>query len=157
MLTAPAIAEPNRRRRTLLILGGLVVVLAAILAYNDWSARRLNATPITRTPFDFVVNWRCLSCGQAWEEAAAVGPRACRKCSRPEAYASIDYACGRHGTFHVAFQYDDSGAPLKIRIGSSDWIPPGDEDGNWNTRCPKCSAYMIPVSAPRPVDSGKAP
>lgn len=129
--------------------GVFVVVAAAAIWFAYTGSRPPPNTAASRTAFDFIVTWRCLACGHAREDAAAVGPQTCEKCGKTESYASIRYACPTHGTFPVAFQYDARGRPAQIRVGA-DWVPYHDEEGNLNTRCPKCRAFMHPAETMRP-------
>lgn len=129
---------------------GVMLIVAAALWYSFRDTQHTATTAASRTAFDFVVTWRCLACGAAHDDRAAVGPHRCGKCGEEEAYASIRYACPTHGPVAVAFQYNERGRPVQIRVGSGAWIAYFDGDGNLNTRCPKCRLIMNPVEAPRP-------
>ena len=113
--------------------------------------KRLFVKAVTRTVFDFDVTWRCLACGHTEEGKAAVGPKNCPACSKPELWVSIDFSCPEHGVFPVAFQYAQSGKVTQIRVADGDWKPQLDETARKsNLRCPRCNKPMIPPGAPQP-------
>lgn len=148
----PEPANEGDRRRVLrrVSVGVLVAVAAAAVWYAVAGSGPGATTARGRTAFDFVVTWRCLACGHSEDAAAAIGPHACGKCGKRESYASIRYACPTHGAVAVAFQYDERGKPSQVRVGSGGWIAHHDDEGNLNTRCPQCRAYMMPAEPMRP-------
>lgn len=153
------VAEPATDRPRIprsIRVGALVIVAAAAIWFAYSGSRPPPSTAASRTAFDFIVTWRCLACGHSRDAAAAVGPQPCEKCSKIESYVSIRYACPTHGTVPVAFQYDERGRPAQIRV-AADWVPYHDEEGNLNTRCPKCGAFMHPAETMRPRPSTANP
>jgi len=129
----------------------VVVLLLAASAYLTWSAGNKPVKPWKRTAFDFLVTWRCLECGYEEQGPAGVGPRTCPRCGKDQLYVCIRHVCPRHGVFPVAFQYDQEGNPVKLKVADGPWVPYADQDYNVNARCPRCGAFMMPSEAPRPA------
>jgi len=128
----------------------LVCALAGVVGYNLYSAAQNRVVPKTRTPFDFVVTWRCLSCGHTLEDRAAVGPRTCPECGKDEMYVSIQFSCRQHGTFPVAFNYEDDGDPSRVKVDDGDWVPYlNTETLELGTVCPVCKQSMNAAESPR--------
>jgi predicted RNA-binding Zn-ribbon protein involved in translation (DUF1610 family) len=142
-----------RRRKSALLVVICVAVLA-VVGYNYWSGRARQVTPLTRTLLDFQVTWRCLECGHELEDRGAVGTRTCPQCGAAQMYVSIRHGCPQHGVFPVAFEYDEAGDPVRIKVADADWVPYLDEDYNINARCPKCGASMMPAEQVRPAAGG---
>jgi predicted RNA-binding Zn-ribbon protein involved in translation (DUF1610 family) len=136
-------------RRKVVLLAVLLVALVGWWGYYFWSTRKSNVKPIARKTSDFLVDWRCLACDHVISDRAGPGPTVCPNCGEPQMYASLQWAC--HGVHNVAFQYDQNGDPIQIKIGDGEWQPAFSEDGGWNIRCPKCGEPMSPATALRPA------
>ena len=146
----PAAARsPQARHRLMLTVAVLMLLAAGATAW--WSLRPEPVKVYRRTAFDFEVTWRCLECGFEQDARAGVGPRQCPRCGHETFYVCIRHACPRHGTFPVAFQYDQAGNPVQLKVADGPWVPYGDEEGNVNARCPRCGEFMMPAEAPRPL------
>jgi hypothetical protein len=148
MTTDDARREPRQTKRIVL----LVVLLAAIggwWGYRWWSTREWHVKPVTHKPSDFLATWRCLSCGFEQEGNVGVGPKPCPQCQKNEMYVHFRQACLQHGTFLVAYQYDQQLNPSETKIGDAPWKPIVTEQGEWNLVCPVCAGPMIPAESPR--------
>ncbi|HPD31150.1 MAG TPA: hypothetical protein PLL20_14245 [Phycisphaerae bacterium] len=133
-----------------IVVAVVLLLLAVSLGYQWWSARQSAIVPPARATRDFVVTWRCLSCGHAVQGRAGPGPKKCPACGRDNMYASLRWGCPVHGAKNVAFQYDEEGQPTQIKVEQADWVPAYGEQG-WNIRCPTCGAAMNPVEVPNPA------
>ncbi len=108
--------------------------------------RRVTIRAVTRSAFDFVVNWRCLACGHTERKRAAPGPQPCSACGQAAAWVSINFACREHGDVPVLFQYTEDGKVHRVRIGAGDWVPQIDPAGQRsNLRCPHCGGPLNPA------------
>lgn len=142
-------SEKGNRTLVGVAAAGAICVAVGVLV---WSIRSQNRPiePLTRSTFDFVVTWRCLECGHTLTDNAGPGPRKCPQCKKDQLYASIQWACGAHGVQSVAFQYDDTGDPTQVKVGSGPWVPYTDAEGAYNIKCPTCGRPMVPAEGPRP-------
>jgi hypothetical protein len=146
MKPEPIAEEQRRNRFTVALLAILLLAGGGLLVRQLWFNPD-NVTPVTRKPFDFVVDWRCLACSHSTRENAAVGPNTCPKCGKDEFYVSIPWSCPTHGQQPVAFQYDDDGQPTQVRIADGPWIQAIDPKTGWNIFCPACKQRMFPAGA----------
>ena len=140
------------RQTTKLVL--LLVALAAIAGwwtYRYYTTRDRNIKPLTRRPSDYIATWRCLSCGHTLEDAVGIGPKTCPQCGQDQMYTHIRFACGEHGVFLIAFQYDQDLNPIEIKIGEAPWIPIVNEADEPNLVCPTCGGPMVPAEQLRTV------
>ncbi len=135
-------------------MGAALVLVVAALVYQLWSMTRPPIVPTARTTRDFVVDWRCLSCGHVIQDRAGPGPKKCPGCGKDGMYASLRWGCRAHGVQQVAFQYDEEGQPMRVKVGQADWVPAYGEQG-WNIRCPNCGGAMDPAETPRPAESSR--
>lgn len=155
---ADAASEGRARKvATFLLLGLLVLLLAAAVTWNVLRGRAERVAPVTRSTSDFIVTWRCLGCDATTEDVAAAGPRRCPKCGKDQYYASIAFMCSRHGTVRVAFNYDPNGEPSQVRVDGRDWVPYLDDKGHSGLHCPQCDELMLPAEAPRQRDTAESP
>ena len=145
-----------RQRKTLILVGILVVLAAVAIIVNVRSALHGHITPVVSKTSDFLVTWRCLACGHdAGVERAGPGPKRCPKCDKDELYASFQFACAKHGNVAVAFNYETNGQPKLIKVADKAWLPPIDEAGKRsNLVCPSCGGAMICVDTVRRADEG---
>lgn len=136
--------QGKRQVRSLIILIVVLAALAVAIAYNIQSAREESIEPQSAKVFDFPVTWRCLECGHTLSDKGAAGVRKCPNCGAEAMYISSDWQCRRHGTFPVAFQYNEKGRPVRMKLDANDWQPAFDQDGIWQLRCPECGGGMQP-------------
>jgi hypothetical protein len=142
-------SEGKRSQR---LLGAVAVVLVVVAGGITWWNVGEQYRPIravTRSAGDFIVDWRCLGCGQTVTGAAGPGPKPCPKCQKGEMYACLHWSCPTHGVQPVAFQYDKKGDPIQIKLGGGAWVSYLDADGGYNIRCPTCNVRMMPAEASR--------
>jgi hypothetical protein len=132
-------AEGDRKPLKVVILVIVVIALGISIGYQVLRSNPEDIVPVSRTPFDFDVNWRCLDCGYKEVDKAAVGPKPCPKCGKESLYASTTWFCARHGAVQVAIQYNDEGDPIEVKVGKGPWKP--SESG---VRCPRCNGSMQP-------------
>ncbi len=147
-------AKPSGAWKTVLAVV-VLIALGVSIGYQFMSEDQSTIVPVTRTPFDFTVTWRCLKCGHTLEDNAAVGPRVCPKCSANEMYVSIRFACPQHGAYNVAFQYDEQAHPTQIKIENADWVPVDNAEGLSNRVCPRCGQSLMPAEASRGARSAR--
>ncbi len=108
--------------------------------------RRVTIRAVTRSAFDFDVNWRCLACGHTERKRAAVGPRPCSACGKVEAWVCINFTCKEHGDVPVLFQYTEDGKIREVRVGDGGWVPQIDTAAQRsNLRCPRCDGPLNPA------------
>jgi len=155
--TDEAAEYQHRRRRQLVVLGVLLIALGVSIGYQVWQARRLAVKPYVRKPSSFLVRWRCLECGHTIQDRAGRGPRDCPKCGRPSLYVSIYWSCPPHGTWDVAFQYDEKENPIEIKIGDAAWVPLVNQDGQQALVCPICGVDLMPAENPPEAPRAGAP
>ncbi len=127
----------------------LLIALGVSIGYQYTAEDKSAIVPVTRTPFDFTVTWRCLNCGNTLEDNADVGPRVCPKCNADNMYVSFRFACPQHGVYNVAFQYDDKAQPTQIKIEKADWVPVDNAEGLSNRVCPRCGQSLMPAESAR--------
>jgi hypothetical protein len=131
------------------VLAGVLAVLGISIICNivsgDPSVVRDEST---RVPFDFWSRWRCLDCGNEFQDYAAVGPHECPKCQKNTAYVSVKHQ-GRDGTIYdIAFNYDKQGNPKSIKFPDGDWIPYIDKSVDppkLGLMDPKAQYVLLPV------------
>ncbi len=139
----------NRGRIITLVV--LCVAVIGVLAYNYWFAGGRDVEPYKRQLFDFSVTWRCLDCGHELIDRGAVDPRECPKCGQPNMYVCFRHSCPRHGVFPVAFEYDQTGEPVRVKVAEGEWVPYLDEEYNINALCPKCGQSLMIAETAHPV------
>lgn len=139
------IADDPRRRKQFILLLSVLVLLAGAVAYNIIESRKHVVKARPNSPFNLVVTWRCLACGETLSDNAAVGPRECPACQQMQMYVCIPHVCGRHGRFPVAFQYTAEGEPVEVKVADGPWVPRLTEEGI-NIYCPECNRRLIPTS-----------
>lgn len=136
--------QDKRQVRNLIILIVVLAALGVAIGYNIKSAREESIEPRSAKVFDFVVTWRCLECGHTLSDKGATGVRKCSSCGEEAMYISSDWRCRKHGISSVAFQYNEKGRPVRLKIGAHDWEPAFDQDGIWQLRCPECGGSVQP-------------
>ena len=141
----------QRIRRVLLLLTLCALIITA-LGYNYYQHWSKPAPSSKGRPLQsFITTWHCEKCGHELDDRGSTGTRPCPKCGG-NMYVQIRYACSKHGTFPVLFQYDaasKSTDPAKIRVADGEWVPYADEDYNINIRCPRCGVEMMPAEKSR--------
>jgi predicted RNA-binding Zn-ribbon protein involved in translation (DUF1610 family) len=142
-------AQRARRRSRVVLLAVICAALVVAIGYNVWLAQQNTVKPYQRTAADFIVTWRCLACQHEQDGRADIGPHTCPKCGKDEMYVCIRHGCPQHGVFPVAFQYDDSMNPIRLKVAGESWVPYADEDFIINARCPRCGQVMLPAETPR--------
>lgn len=146
----PAPSEPGQRRPgRAILLACVLLALAGSVAYNWYSSRQSNVKARLTKSTDFIATWRCLECDFEEEATAGPGPRVCPHCSKEAFYVSVPFSCPKHGTYVVAFNYDENGKPSMVKVGKGAWVPHIDENGRCGEHCPICDALMIPAASTR--------
>lgn len=154
MTTTNTQSAAGRRRIKTLVLTLLLLAVGISLAFNyyrHWSKPLPRAQG--RSLQDFMVTWRCESCGRQLDDRGAQGTRPCPDCGNPM-YVSIAHACPRHGAFPVLYLYDEHGKhgdPTRIKVADGAWVAYLDENYNHNIRCPRCGHELMPAERPRPA------
>ncbi len=144
-------SETGRRRK--IVLGIVVVLLAAVAVYVNVSFREKPITPVTRTPRDFILTWRCLACGYEHDDRAGPGPKPCPKCGKTEFYASVRFNCPKHGDVRVAYDYTPAGDVKAVKVADKPWLPQIDPERKAsNVVCPLCGFPLMPAEAPRAAE-----
>ncbi len=132
------------------VLGVVLALLSFSLAWSFFRGDPGRVKPVTRKVSDFLVTWRCLSCGNEFEDAADRGPRECPKCSKKEAFVRFRYTCREHGEYLVAFNYNDKLKPDQVKVGDGPWVPYFDATASkFGFTCPKCGRMLDVAEAPR--------
>lgn len=153
-------SEERGAVRNRIVLGVLLVLIAGVLGWQWLQRQRDKVVPHVTRSTDFILPWRCLACGNEQEAQAAPGPKPCPKCSKNEYYVNIPFICSKHGTFRVAYNYDDQGKPSQVKVGDGPWVPYLDPDKGVGTVCPKCGTAMLAQAALKKVgaeDEGPEP
>jgi len=140
-------AVPHRRRTVRIVkkwripsaayVSLAAAAAAAALLLVLWRAFQTEAVPppLLRSVRDVQVQWRC-EAGHTFYSLGDVTPRPCVKCGK-DSYPVAKYRCPVHGTFDVAFEFEEQPdgrvIPVRVRAPDGPWEP--FESGPHCSRC----------------------